>query len=141
MQHHPKAQTLAPRPMVLSLFLVIQRLRATASALDCFARPSPAGPRLDHEAAPQGSAHPISLSHCLNFGSRLDTLTPPRPCCYCSVAQLCPTLCDPTDYSTPGFPVHHHLLDFAQTHVRRVGDTIHPYNHLSSPSHLALNLS
>ena len=34
-------------------------------------------------------------------------------CCCCSVAQPCLTLCDPMDYSTPGFPVLHHLLEFA----------------------------
>ena len=38
------------------------------------------------------------------------------------VAQSCPTLCDPIDCSTPGFPVHHQLLELAQTHVLRVGD-------------------
>ena len=36
--------------------------------------------------------------------------------CY-SVTKLCPTLCDPTDYSTSGFPVLHHLLEFVQIHV------------------------
>ena len=39
-----------------------------------------------------------------------------------SVAQLCPTLCDPMDCSMPGFPVLHHLPEFAQTHVHWVGD-------------------
>ena len=34
-----------------------------------------------------------------------------------SVAQWCPTLCNPTDYSTPGLPVHHQLLEFTQTHI------------------------
>ena len=34
-----------------------------------------------------------------------------------SVAQSCPTLCDPMDHSTPGLPVHHQLLEFTQTHV------------------------
>ena len=48
-------------------------------------------------------------------------------CCCWSVAQSCPTLCDPVDCSTPGFPVFHHLLELAQTHVHRVGDAI---NHL-----------
>ena len=43
-----------------------------------------------------------------------------------SVAQSCPTLCDPMDCSTPGFPVHDQLLELAQTHVRRVGDAIQP---------------
>ena len=42
------------------------------------------------------------------------------PCCYCSIGQLWLTLCDPMDYSTPGFPVLHHLLEFAQTHVHWV---------------------
>ena len=37
--------------------------------------------------------------------------------CCCSVAQSCPTLCDPMDCSVPGFPVHHQLPKFAQTHV------------------------
>ena len=45
---------------------------------------------------------------------------------FSSVAQLCPTLCDPMDCSTPGFPVHHQLPKLAQTHVHRVGDAIQP---------------
>ena len=44
--------------------------------------------------------------------------------CCCSVAQSCPTFCDPTDCSTPGFPVLHYLLEFAQTHVHEVSDAI-----------------
>ena len=52
-----------------------------------------------------------------------------------SVAQLCLTLCDPMDCSTPGFPVHHHLMQLAQTHVYWVGDTIQP-SHLFSSSHV-----
>ena len=44
-------------------------------------------------------------------------------CCY-SVAQSCPTLCDPMDCSRPGFPVHHQLPELAQTHVHWVSDTI-----------------
>ena len=43
-----------------------------------------------------------------------------------SVAQLCPTLCDPMNLSTPGLPVHHRLLEFTQTHVDQVGDAIQP---------------
>ena len=38
-------------------------------------------------------------------------------CCCCSVSKLCPTLCDPKDYSTAGFPVLHCLPEFAQTHI------------------------
>ena len=43
---------------------------------------------------------------------------------FSSVAQSCPTLCNPMDLSTPGFPVHHQLLELAQTHVHQVGDAI-----------------
>ena len=43
------------------------------------------------------------------------------------LTQLCPTLCDPMDCSTAGFPLHHQLLKLAQTHVHRVGDAS---NHL-----------
>ena len=57
-------------------------------------------------------------------------------CCCCSVAKSCPTLCDPVDCSTPGFPVHHHLLEFTQTHVHPVGDAIQPPHPLSAPSPL-----
>ena len=53
---------------------------------------------------------------------------------FSSVAQLCPTLCDPMDCSTPGFPVHHQLSELAQTDIHRVIDAIQPSNPLSSPS-------
>ena len=61
--------------------------------------------------------------------------------CCCSVTQSCPTLCDPMDCSTPGSPVHHQLLELAQTHVHRVRDAIQPSHPLSSPSPPAFNLS
>ena len=60
---------------------------------------------------------------------------------FSSVAQLCPTLCNPMDCSTPGLPVHHQLLEFIQTHVHWVGDAIQPSHPLSSPSSPAFNLS
>ena len=47
-----------------------------------------------------------------------------------SVSQLCLTLCNPMDCSTPGFPAHHQLPELTQTHVHRVGDAIQPSNHL-----------
>ena len=53
---------------------------------------------------------------------------------FSSVAQLCPTLCDPMNCSTPGLPVHHQLPEFTQTHVHWVGDAIQPSHHLSAPS-------
>ena len=57
------------------------------------------------------------------------------------VAQLCPTLCNPMNRSTPGLPVHHQLPEFTQIHVHRVGDAIQPSHPLLSPSPLAPNLS
>ena len=51
-----------------------------------------------------------------------------------SVAQSCPTLCHPRDCGMPGFPVHHQLLELAQTHVHRVSDATQPSHPLSSPS-------
>ena len=58
-----------------------------------------------------------------------------------SVAQLCLTLCDPMDCSTPGLPVHHQLLECTQTHVHHVSDAIQPSHPLPSPSTSAFNLS
>ena len=60
---------------------------------------------------------------------------------FSSVAQLCPTLCNPMNCSTPGLPVHHQLAEFTQTHVHRVSDAIQPSHPLSSPSPPALNPS
>ena len=60
---------------------------------------------------------------------------------FSSVAQLCPTLCDPTDCSTPGFLNLHQLLKLAQTHVHWVSDAIQPSLPLLSPSPPAFNLS
>ena len=51
----------------------------------------------------------------------------------CSVTQWCPTCCNPKECSTLGFPVLHHLLKLAQTHVHWVGDAIKPSHPLSSP--------
>ena len=80
---------------------------------------------------------------------------------FSSVAQSCPTLCDPMNHSTPGLPaaaaakslqscptlrdpidpVHHQLPEFTQTHVHRVSDAIQPSHPLSSPSPPAPNPS
>ena len=62
-------------------------------------------------------------------------------CQFSSVAQLCPTLCDPMNRSTPGLPVHHQLPEFTQTHVHPVGDAIQPPHPLLSPSPPAPNPS
>ena len=60
---------------------------------------------------------------------------------FSSVTQSRPTFCDPMNCSTPGLPVHYHLLEFTQTHVHQVDDAIQPSHSLSSPSSLALNPS
>ena len=60
---------------------------------------------------------------------------------FSSVIQLCPTLCDPMDRSTPGLPVHHQLPEFTQTHVHWVSDAIQPSHPLSSLSPPAPNPS
>ena len=60
---------------------------------------------------------------------------------FSSVAQLCPTLCDPMNHSTPGLRVHHQLPESTQTHVHWVGDAIQPSHPLSSPSSPAVKLS
>ena len=52
---------------------------------------------------------------------------------FSSVAQSCLTLCNPMNRSTPGFPVHHQLLEPAQTHVHRISDAIQLFHPLSSP--------
>ena len=58
---------------------------------------------------------------------------------FSSVTQSCPTLCDPTNRSTPDLPVHHQLPEFTKTHTRRVSDAIQPSHPLSSPSPPAPN--
>ena len=60
---------------------------------------------------------------------------------FSSITQSCLTLCDLMDHSTPGFPVHHLLLEFTQTHVHRVSDAIQPSHPLLFPSPPAFNLS
>ena len=60
---------------------------------------------------------------------------------FSSVAQLCPTLCDPMNRSTPGLPVHHQCPEFTQTHVHQVSDAIQPSHPLSSPPPPAPNPS
>ena len=75
-----------------------------------------------------------------------DSSLPLAPLCalsvqFSSIAQSCPTLCDPVNCSTPGLLVHHQLPEFTQTHVHRVGDGIQPSHPLLSPSPPAPNPS
>ena len=72
---------------------------------------------------------------CMSFFIRREFIK------FSSVTQLCLTLCDPMNRSTPGLPVHHQLLDITQTHVHWVGDAIQPSHPLSSPSPPAPNPS
>ena len=60
---------------------------------------------------------------------------------FSSVAQSCPTLCDPMNHSTSGLPVHHQLPEFTHIHVHRVSDAIQPPHPLLSPSPAAPNPS
>ena len=96
--------------------------------------------RKNEEMEPKQKQHPVV--DMTGDGSKVR-------CCkeqYCirsdqirSVTQSCPTPCDPMNCSMPGLPVHHHLPEFTQTHVHRVGDTIQPSHLLSSPSPPAFN--
>ena len=67
------------------------------------------------------------LGHLISF----QFVSPPCCCCCCWVAKLYLTVCNLMGCSTPGFPVPHYILEFAQTHIHRVGDAI-------QPSHLLL---
>ena len=60
---------------------------------------------------------------------------------FCSVTQLCLTLCDPMNRNTPGLPVHHQLPEFTQIYDHLVGDAIQPSHPLSSHSPPSLNPS
>ena len=62
-------------------------------------------------------------------------------CCRCSVIKSCPTLHDFMDCSTPGFPVRHHLLEFAQVHVHCIREAIQPSHPLLFPSPPAFNFA
>ena len=57
---------------------------------------------------------------------------------FSSVAQSCPTLCDPMNRSSPGLPVHHQLPEFTQTHIHRVSDAIQP-SHPQVYIHYSIN--
>ena len=80
----------------------------------------------------------------MDAGEAAELLITPHPFSsvqFSSVAQSCPTLCDPMNRSTPGLPVHHQLPEFTQTHIHRVSDAIQPSHPLPSPSPPAPNPS
>ena len=81
--------------------------------------------------------------HCWNaicsrvlstFSTRAFNLISHQSVQFSSVAQSCPTLCNPMDSSTSGFPIHHQLPELAQTHIHWVGGAIQPSRPLSAPS-------
>ena len=87
-----------------------------------------------------GKAQEKAFVEPLQNASWMNILTP-MSSSVSSVTQLCPTLCDPMNRSTPGLPVHHQLPEFTQTHVHQVSDAIQPSHPLSSPSPSAPNPS
>ena len=76
---------------------------------------------------------PICLKICMQKNTNIIQFS--------SVSQLCPTLCEPMNRSTPGLPIHHQLLEFIQTHIHRVSDAPKPSYPVSSPSPPAPNPS
>ena len=92
---------------------------------------------------------PISALENSHLGSRADSVNNKyfshafhvTGSLFSSVAQSCPTLCDPMNPSTPGLPVHHQLPEFTQTHIHQVSGAIQPSHPLSSPSPPAPNPS
>ena len=88
-----------------------------------------------HKVHPQMSWTYFLLGQVEDLNSQFSSVQ------FSSVAQSCPTLCDLTDCSMPGFLVHHQLLELTQTHVHRVGNAIQPSHPLSSPAPPAFNLS
>src|SRR5574341_210869 len=72
---------------------------------------------------PGSSVHGIFQARVLEWGAIAFQFSSVH---FSSVAQLCPTLCGPMNQSTPDLPVHHQLLEFAQTHIHRVSDAIQP---------------
>ena len=90
---------------------------------------------------PDPGIEPTSPALASGFFTTEPPGKPTLPVQFSSVAQSCPTLCDPMNRSMPGLPVHHQLPEFTQTHVHQVGDAIQPSHPLSSPSLLAPNPS
>ena len=77
----------------------------------------------------------------MRMKSRIDDIKHMFIIQFSSVAQSCPTLCDPMNPSTPGLPVYHQIPEFIQIHVHRVSDAIQPSHPLLSPSPPAPNPS
>ena len=103
----------------------------------------PAAKTPSFSAGGPGSIHCQGARSSKHMATHSHPYTEPQPTTQscCLVAQLCLTLCDPTGCSTPGLPVSHPLLKFAQVHAHCISDAIQPSHPLSSPSPPALSLS
>ena len=99
----------------------------------------PRSPALQADALPSEIVTVNTIHQLIALSRKLMWLS--LCCCCCSVSKSCLTLCERMNCSTPGFPVLHHLPEFAQTHVHWVGDAIQPSHPLSPPSPPDLNLS
>ena len=144
-QFKPQAQTLQQGLEVLhdlalvstpaSFLLVIQHLQLSSkypSYLNCYPSVLFQMPGIPHSPPPDVSWQVPQL--LLQESAQMSVQ-------FSSVTQSCPTLCDSMNCSTPGFPVHHQLPEFTQTHAHRVSDAIQPSHPLSSPSPPAPNPS
>ena len=150
-----RVKTTCPMPalsQILSSFFVVLSLSSvqSLSRVQLFVTPWTAA-----RQASLSITNSWSLLTCVDWvGGAIQPSHPlwsPSPTFSLSVTWLRPTLCDPMDCSTPGFPVLHYLLEFVHcvhlihwVHQRMsiwVGDAIQPSRPLSSPSPLAFNLS
>ena len=94
--------------------------------------PSPAPGACSNSCPSSQWCHPTTSSSVVPFSYYFQSF--PASDQIRSVAQSCPTLCNPMNRSTPGLPVHHQLPEFTQTHVHQVSDAIQPSHPLLSPS-------
>ena len=94
-------------------------------------------PQTETDRKLRAKTQKVPEMQCLNFGLKKEYFQRQ----FSSVAQSCPSLCEPMDCSTPGLPVYNQLPEFTQIHVHWIGDGIQPSHPLSSPSPPASSLS
>ena len=142
---HPSGSSHAPAPSTLSHALNLDWRYVSHTIIymfQCYSLKS-SHPRLLPQSPKDCCIH-LCLFCCLSYRIIINVFLNSidmRSVQFSSVAQSCPTLCDPMNQSTPGSPVHYQLPEFTQTHVCRVGDAIQPSHRLSSPSPPAPNPS
>ena len=123
--HHPRNQKVSPFFPKLALCI------SAPTTTVCCMFASPVSPTA-------GCSEQLCWHLCLLFTHSLSSF---KPAMFSSVLSLSRVYCDPMNRSTPGLPVLHQLLEFTQTHIHRVSDTIQPSHPLSSPSPPASNPS